>query len=241
MPRFPLSSISYAPPKKLSSLAKIVLVVIGVHVFFFLCFVIGGSCSKKPSSDGIAEPDQNETAKTNAVVVAKPVYVPRPIPAKFPRNTHLPNTRESEASGGIVFSRFSAGRDLVYVDDRRVWWESEHDNEYDDEDDHSMHYAIVAPFRRLVEYVCASNATLKVQECYRATGIHHTKSLHKEGRALDLTAEGMDLETLAKLAWASGFDWVYYECPRKGGHHIHASVKWERDDIQSPPGGDQSR
>ena len=232
MPSF---SPSQPTPKRFSSFTKIVTFVVGAHLFVFLLIIIGGSCAKKDKDPAHSDEGQGIAAKTNVVEEIKPVFQPRPAPAKFPRRTHLPNIRECDASGSIVFSRFSAARDLVYVDDRRVWWESEHDEEYDDEDDHSMHYAIEAPFRRLVEYVCASNATLKVQECYRATGVHHSRSLHKEGRALDLTAKGMDLETLAKLAWMSGFDWVYYECPRGGGPHIHASVRWDRDDVISPP------
>lgn len=228
----PLSS-SPLPKKRLSGFTKIVSAVIGAHLFIFLCYIVGGSCSRKGGCT--AQTAESDTpAETNEVSTAY-VFHPRTPPDKFPRNSYLPNIREADASGPICFSRFSAGRDLIYVDDRRVWWESEHDKEYDDEDDHSMHYAIEAPFRRLVEYVCASNATLKVQECYRASGIHNRHSLHKEGRALDLTAEGMDLETLAKLAWMSGFDWVYYECPKRGGYHIHASVRWEREDIISRP------
>ena len=231
MTRFYSSFPSNPPIKRIPNFLKVVAAVVGAHLLIFLCYIVGGSCSRKSNETDT----EIQATATNKVEKVEKVYKPRPAPAKFPKRTHLPNIRECDASGSIVFSRFSAARDLVYVDDRRVWWESEHDEEYDDEDDHSMHYAIEAPFRRLVEYVCASNATLKVQECYRATGVHHSRSLHKEGRALDLTAEGMDLETLAKLAWMSGFDWVYYECPRNGGNHIHASVRWDRDDVISPP------
>lgn len=162
----------------------------------------------------------------------------RPFPEKFPRRSHLPDLREVEASGPISNSLFSAGRDLVYVDDDRVWWESDNDGETDDECDHSMHRDTELPFRRLVELCVASNATLRVQEAYRPSGIHATLSLHKEGRALDLTCPMLDpdnpnpekptpksLEILAKFAWAAGFDWVLYECPRNSGPHIHASVK----------------
>ena len=158
----------------------------------------------------------------------------------------MPDMRESEACGAISNSLFSAGRDLVYVDDPRVWWESDFDGETDDEDDHSMHRALEAPFRRLVELVAMSNATLRVQEAYRPSGIHASLSMHKEGRALDLTCPDLDpavagpldprdgkqvlpsaasLEILAKLCWAAGFDWVYYEVPKNSGAHLHVSVR----------------
>jgi hypothetical protein len=193
-----------------------------------------------------AEPDMSEPEaapeeETVAEEEAPDLSPVRPFPEKFPRRTHLPDCNESEASGSIVFSSFSAGRDLVFVEDDRVWWESDNDEEEDDECDHSMHRNIELPFRRLVEMCVASGAVLRVQEAYRPASIHSPKSLHREGRALDLTCPSLDpawspdapnadrpspasLEILAKLAWAAGFDWVYYECPKNSGPHIHASV-----------------
>ena len=129
------------------------------------------------------------------------------------------------------------------------------DGETDDEDDHSMHRALEPAFRRLVELVAMSNATLRVQEAYRPATIHSAQSLHKEGRALDLTCPDLDpsvpktnprdgkqvipsqlsLEILAKLCWAAGFDWVYYEVPRNSGAHLHVSV---RRDAVPPPAAD---
>ena len=179
----------------------------------------------------------------------------RPFPEKFPRRSCMPDVKESEASGAISNSTFSPGRDLVYVDDPRVWWESDFDGETDDEDDHSMHRALEPAFRRLVELVAMSNATLRVQEAYRPATIHSAQSLHKEGRALDLTCPDLDpsvpktnprdgkqvipsqlsLEILAKLCWAAGFDWVYYEVPRSSGAHLHVSV---RRDAVPPPTAD---
>ena len=50
-------------------------------------------------------------------------------------------------------------------------------------------------------------------------------SLHKEGRAIDVTCDQMPLEELAKLCWISGFDWVYYEARKGKGPHIHCSVR----------------
>ncbi|MGI5868756.1 MAG: hypothetical protein ACOX9C_04845 [Kiritimatiellia bacterium] len=161
----------------------------------------------------------------------------RPAPETFKRDTTWPRCGEGEASGSIVNGSFSAGRDLVYVDDPRVWWESDHDGTSDDECDHSMHAAMEIPFRRLVNLLCAVGWQPRVQEAYRASGTHADRSLHKEGRALDITVDrpvGEKLthfekiaayEELAKLAWQAGFDWVYYENSRGTGPHIHASVR----------------
>ena len=192
---------------------------------------------------GEAGPEESSAEEAAEAAQAEPDLSPvRPFPEKFPRKTHLPDMKEAEASGGISNSLFSAGRDLVFVDDDRVWWESDNDGDEDDECDHSMHRAMELPFRRLVELCVASNATLRVQESYRASGIHSTLSLHKEGRAIDLTCPTLDpdcpnpekptfksLEILAKMAWAAGFDWVYFEVPRASGPHIHASVRRDAD------------
>jgi len=146
----------------------------------------------------------------------------RPEPAAFPRNTHMPNLRESLVSGPVDTESFSPARDLVYVDDPRVWWESDNDNG-DDEDDHSMHRSTEPCLRRVVELVTARGGTLKVQDAYRPSRVHSVKSLHREGRAVDLTCDELPLEELAKLCWVAGFDWVYYEA-KAGGPHIHCSV-----------------
>jgi len=158
------------------------------------------------------------------VDLTKPV---RSLPAHFRRNTYLPDIRESTASGAVNPELFSAGRDLVYVDDSRVWWESDNDAN-DTECDHSVHRSMQAPLRRLIELVDARAGVLEVQDSYRANGVHSSRSLHKEGRAIDITCDELGLEELAKLAWAAGFDWVYYEAKPKGGPHIHASVRRER-------------
>jgi len=148
----------------------------------------------------------------------------RPPPSTFPANTHKPDVREGVGSGSIELGSFSPGRDLVYVDDSRVWWESDHDDA-DEEDDHSVHRSLEPPLRRLIELVAARGATLKVQDTYRPSGIHNSKSLHKEGRALDVTCDELSLEDLAKLCWSAGFDWVYHETRGSGGAHVHCSVK----------------
>ena len=147
----------------------------------------------------------------------------RALPATFPRRSYLPKKRESAASGSIDPTTFSAGRDLVYVSDDRAWWESDHDTG-DTEDDHSMHRRMELPLRRLIEMVSARDGILEVQDAYRASGIHSARSLHREGRGIDLTCDEMPMGELAKLCWAAGFDWVYYEAPKGGGDHIHCSV-----------------
>ncbi|NCD34640.1 MAG: DUF882 domain-containing protein [Spartobacteria bacterium] len=149
----------------------------------------------------------------------------RPLPKDFPARHRMPVRREIDVSMAIGSMPFKPSHDLVRVDDDRVWWESDNDTG-DTEDDHLMHVAMVVPFRRVLEMVSQhEGVTLKVQDSYRAQGIHASKSLHKEGRAIDLTADGMSLSDLAKICWAAGFDWVYYEAPKSGGAHIHASVK----------------
>jgi len=188
----------------------------GILVFLALAVVANLSYDATFPQPPSPEPETDESWK---------LFVPiREEPDRFPANTYLPRKREGLASGSIKLHLFDAEIDLVSVYDDRVWWESEHDRN-DTEDDHRMHHTVEEPFRRLVELVDQHNALLKVQDAYRAEGIHAVRSLHKEGRALDLTAEGISLEKLAKLCWAAGFDWVYYEAPRDGGAHIHCSVR----------------
>ena len=178
----------------------------------------------------------------------------RPAPKGFPRGTRLPaGVLERDAAGAVSPASFSPGRDLVFVDDPRCWWECDFDGETDDECDRSMHAAAEIPFRRLVNLVAKArpDLQLRVQEAYRPTaGIHAPKSLHSEGRALDLTlglpdakeslrgTEGAAaLELLASLAWQAGFDWVYNENPKNGGPHVHASVRSDAPRLRHPPTG----
>ncbi len=209
-------------------------------IFLFLCGVVSGvflrGCFQETEKEAEAVEEQEEVRDHSLAEpdLFKPV---REAPERFKRDSYFPAKRESEASGAIIDSDFSAGRDLVYVDDARVWWESDNDGDTDDECDHSMHVVIEIPFRRLVNLVEATGWQLRVQEAYRATGTHSRKSLHKQGRALDLTVDNFGevkltpfekiaaYEKLAKLAWQAGFDWVYYENSAGGGPHIHASVK----------------
>ncbi len=153
--------------------------------------------------------------------------VERRQPNHFPRGTHLPKKNELLASGPNNPKAFVPAREIMRIEDIRVWWES--DNRPGPEDDHLINHAMEAPVRRLFNLVSARKALLKVHDTYRPTGVHLDHSLHKEGRAIDLTCEGITMETLAKLCWAAGFDWVYYEAGnKKNGEHIHCSVKAER-------------
>lgn len=148
----------------------------------------------------------------------------REAPRRFRANTHLPTYGEGKASGSMGYYPFMPKHDLIHIQDGRVWWESEHDVN-DTEDDHIIHRSMEEPLRRLIELVDQEGAVLKIQDAYRDEGIHAVRSLHKEGRAVDLTSEGISLEKLSKLAWAAGFDWVYNEAPKRGGAHVHASVR----------------
>jgi len=136
----------------------------------------------------------------------------------------MPGKREITYSLPIGTTPFRPEIDLVRVDDDRVWWESDHDKG-DTEDDHLLHRAMEIPLRRLIELTTQAGGRLKVQDTYRATGVHVKKSLHKEGRAIDVTCDELGLEKLAKLCWASGFDWVFHEASSRGGAHVHASVR----------------
>lgn len=178
-------------------------------------FVVG--LSGNPSRDMEHEP----LTMTEVEEVAMPL---RPAPDTFPVGRYYPARRESQASGSIDLETFSPGRDLVYLDDDRVWWESDNDTG-DTECDHTIHRSLRRPLETVIELVSERGATLKIQDAYRPHLIHNARSLHKEGRAVDLTCNGMPLEALAKLCWQVGFDWVYYEKgTRNNGSHIHASV-----------------
>jgi hypothetical protein len=177
-------------------------------------------CSDK---DNKQDPQETTIVETNKISSAD-TYIFREKPEKFPQKSYMPKIRESAASGGIDLNTFSPGRDLIYFEDKTVWWESDNDDSsYDTEDDHTIHKNIQEPLEKVIFLVNQAGGTLKVQDTFRGYGIHSSKSLHKEGRAIDLTANNLELEQLAKFAWMAGFDWVYFETA--GGLHIHASVK----------------
>ena len=155
----------------------------------------------------------------------KPV---RAAPASFPPNSNMPKGKETNTCGAIHLESFDSQKELLRFDDPRVWFESDHDKQ-DTEDDHLIHRAVEIPVKRLVNLMEQKGGKLKMQEAYRPASperkIHLETSLHREGRAVDLTSENMSLGDLAKLCWQAGFDYVLYEVPTRGGLHLHCSVK----------------
>lgn len=204
------------PPSR-TPLALIVAVVVLIILVRAAALHVKSRREKRVDS---GPPGELTTPPRAAPVVWAPV---REAPTRFHRNTHMPATGEGVTSGSIDMDSFSPGRDLVYLTDARVWWESDND-EGDDEDDHTIHVAMREPLQRLIELAARQDAGIKVQDTYRPSGVHNPRSLHREGRALDVTSEQLSLEELAKLCWQAGFDWVYYEHSAKGGPHVHCSV-----------------
>ncbi|MFP6904491.1 MAG: hypothetical protein VCG02_04670 [Verrucomicrobiota bacterium] len=174
-----------------------------------------------PEASALTERPTEAGSSIEAVDYSFPL---RDEPPHFPLDKRWPSRTEIAHSQSIAQVPFDPERDLIRIEDDRVWWESEHDND-DVEDDHVFHWAMEEPFRRLVELMEQAGGRLKVQDVYRAEGVHAPKSLHKQGRAADLTTanpERIPLGRLAKLCVAAGFDWVFFEA--KGGFHIHVSV-----------------
>jgi hypothetical protein len=192
----------------------------------FLIFSIEG-CGRRQTEEA-AEPEGGAKVEQAAETVdlMNPV---RPAPASFPPNSNMPPGKESVNCGPVDLKTFDPERDLVRFEDARVWFESDHDGPEDDEDDHLIYRGMEIPLRRLVNLMEKRGAKLKVQDAYRALSskrmIHLENSLHREGRAVDLTAEGISLGELAKLCWQAGFDFVLYEAPKGVGSHLHCSVK----------------
>lgn len=189
--------------------ALVWLLICGIGCALFAAFVI----HRRP-----------EPVSTRRAAPAAIPRVPRKAPDRFPPGTHLPDCPEIEASGPINLESFSPEHDLVRMDNQEIWWESDHDGE-NSEDDHLMHRAVEPVLARLAQVVTARGATLKVHDAYRPHGGGHcATSLHKEGRAIDVTAEGLPLEELAKLCWMAEFDWVFNE-NMPNAAHIHCSLR----------------
>ena len=217
---------------------SIIFATVACAVALTLCFVVE-SCGKRVPG---------EKKKTEEVAEKKPPAPPpdlhkpvREAPASFPPDSNLPRGKESNASGPIDLDHFSPTNDLVRFEDKRVWFESDHDK-VADEDDHMIHRALEVPLKRLVNLMEKKRGALKLHEGYRAAEknkIHLDTSLHCEGRAVDLTSDNMNLSEVAKLAWQAGFDFVLYEKPKKSGVHLHCSVK-RSPDAPLPPREEKS-
>lgn len=213
--------------------ATFIFFVVGL----LLCFCLEGcGCSSEPKGKE-QKVEKNEQAGEKRVEetvdLTKPV---RDAPKYFPPNSNMPKGKETLHSGPIDLKTFDPKRDLIRFEDSRVWFESDHDGDTDDgEDDHLIHRNMEIPLKRLVNLVTAKKGKLKIQDTYRpakANDIHMANSLHCEGRAIDLTSEGISLTELAKLCWQSGFDFVLYEVPKRSGVHLHCSVKRTPDPVR---------
>ncbi|MBR4172632.1 MAG: hypothetical protein IKR48_13355 [Kiritimatiellae bacterium] len=211
-----------------------------IAVAFGIVLLIVSLCIKGCRKDETeTSSDKKEPAK-GEVRLPDLTKAVRAIPATFGRNTSLPLGRESKNAGAIDLATFNPVSDLIHFDDSRVWFESDNKKSSEYDNDHLVHRAMEWPLRRLVNLVDAKGGKLKVHDTYRSADknkIHTEKSLHCEGRAIDLTSEKISLSELAKLCWAAGFDYVLYEPPgRSGGEHIHTSVKRDhaQQDFEKP-------
>jgi len=206
----------------------VIIAVIFCLVGLFLVFSLEGcrdGVFRGKKGDEVAATNDVSEVKEPRIDLFNPV---RPAPASFPPDSNMPPGKESKNSGPIDLKRFDPKKELVVFNDPRVWFESDHDTA-DTENDHLIHIAMEIPLKRLVNLVEKKGGALKVQEAYRPITkdkmIHLEKSLHREGRAVDLTSEKLSLTELAKLCWQAGFDYVLYEVPKRGGQHLHCSVK----------------
>ena len=196
------------------------------------CFLLELRGKSKPVTDTTESTDGGKTTEEQQQPAADLHNPVRAAPASFPRDSNLPRGRETFASGPINLATFNPDKDLMHFEDKRVWFESDHQKN-PVADDHIIHRAMEVPLKRLVNLLEKKGGKLKVYDAYRPAAqnnIHLENSLHCEGRAIDLTSEGINLSELAKLAWQAGFDFVLYEKPGKGGgEHLHCSVKRSLD------------
>jgi len=190
-----------------------------------LIIILAGALLDKPTGSTPPQSSHPQAVEATDQRTVDYTIPAREIPRSFRPGSQMPrNKGEGAASGSIEISTFDPDRDLIRIDDPRVKWESD-DDKNDNEDDHLYHRSLEAPLRRLIHLVEEAGGELEVTDGYRDKydRIHAKRSLHKEGRAIDLISTGIDLSHLGRLAWAAGFDWVLYESGK--GAHIHASVR----------------
>lgn len=218
-------------PDSFNRWLKVALIATALFVVLsaVVCLSVDGcrkKGEKKPVERGEERVEKREAPAEALPDLTRPV---RKAPRTFPPNTNLPRGKETLHSGAIDLKSFDPKRDLVRFEDTRVWFESDHDSRTgDNEDDHLINRAMEIPLKRLVNLVGQKRGKLKIQDTYRPAAenrVHMARSLHCEGRAIDLTCEGISLTELAKLCWQSGFDFVLYEVPKHSGVHLHCSVK----------------
>lgn len=209
-----------------------IMLAVGVcGVGILLCLAAEGCLGQRPRR-GAAGGAGSETASNGQDArsddppeLRKPV---REAPAVFPPASNLPPGREIFASGPIDLATFNPTNDLVKFSDRRVAMPTASANR---EAGLLIHRAMEPPLRRLINLVGAAGGRLEIVEAYRPVerGARAT-SLHHEGRAVALTAEQLERgETLAKLAWQAGFDFVLHGVSQDAKPKVHASVRRDPD------------
>jgi hypothetical protein len=141
----------------------------------------------------------------------------------------VPNVSEKDpvASGpfhGAILRGTSHFSQLVENKNTKVVFK----NEEGDGSDRLMTHELKSRIDLLADSVQSewgSAVKLRVTEAWDDRGEHSSsRSLHYEGRAVDLTTSDLDrskLARLGRLAVEAGFNWVYYE----NLLHIHASVR----------------
>ncbi len=211
-----------------------------------ILLIVRGCSGKAPGEPSPGKKAMQQKTERAVPDLKNPV---RQAVRPFGRNSSLPLGRESLNAGAIDLATFNPVNDLIHFDDPRVWFESDHDSGDETDNDHLLHRAMEWPLRRLVNLVERKGGKLKIQDTYRSADtnrIHMERSLHCEGRAIDLTSENLSLGELAALCWQAGFDYVLYEAPKRSGEHIHASVRRDHDSLpfeqpgfalQPPSGG----
>ncbi len=98
------------------------------------------------------------------------------------------------------------------------------------EEDTLVQESLLGATEQLVRFLLAERSRLadtwgstlfSIDEAYDSTGVHGLRSLHSEGRALNLSVNADGAGRLAGLAWLAGFDWVSFD---EAGH-VHASAR----------------